>query len=166
MRNSKLLPAAAVLLSALSGSAGAATATTSFPVSASVANNCLVSATNLTFAAYDGTATVDATSTVSVRCTKNTAYNVKLDDGNGNSFAPRKLLNGADALEYNLFSDSGRTLVWGETVGVNTVADIGKGMAAISANPHTVYGRVLNSLANQDAPVGSYADTINVTVEY
>lgn len=166
MRHSQFLTASAVLLAALSGTAGAATATTSFAVNASVANNCLVSATTLTFAAYDGTAAVDGTSTVSVRCTKNTAYNVKLDDGNGNSLAPRKLAQGADELEYNLYRDAGRSQVWGETIGTDTVADTGNGMALISANPHTVYGRVLNSAANQDAPVGSYTDTINVTVEY
>ena len=48
----------------------------------------------------------------------------------------------------------------------STVAGIGTGMGVASANTHTIYAELFNSLANQDAPVGNYADTITVEVAY
>jgi len=56
----------------------AATATTTFQVTATVNATCLISATNLAFGAYTGTQT-DATSTVTVTCTNTTPYNIGLN---------------------------------------------------------------------------------------
>jgi spore coat protein U-like protein len=39
-------------------------------------------------------------------------------------------------------------------------------MSATKEQTHTIFGSLPNSAANQDAPVGSYTDTITVTVEY
>ena len=46
------------------------------------------------------------------------------------------------------------------------VAGVGAGMGVASANTHTIYAELFNSLANQDAPAGNYADTITVEVAY
>jgi len=51
-------------------------------------------------------------------------------------------------------------------VGTDTVAGTGNGMGVPQAITHTVYGQLLDSAFNQDAAVGSYADTITVTVTY
>ena len=39
-------------------------------------------------------------------------------------------------------------------------------MSSAQEKTHTVHGQLLNSTANQDAPVGAYADLITVTIEY
>ena len=39
-------------------------------------------------------------------------------------------------------------------------------MSINKARTHTVYGTIANSDANQDAPTGTYVDTVAVTVEY
>ena len=58
-----------------------------------------------------------------------------------------------------LYSNSGRTVVWGNTVGTNTIAGTGNG----SVHNLTVYG----SVPAQTTPAaGTYTDTITVTVTY
>ena len=62
-------------------------------------------------------------------------------------------------LSYALYQDSGRSTNWGNVVGTSTLAGTGTG----SAVGVTVYGRIT---ANQQAALGSYSDTITVTVTY
>ncbi|MBS0432870.1 MAG: spore coat protein U domain-containing protein, partial [Proteobacteria bacterium] len=52
-----------------------------------------------------------------------------------------------------------RTVVWGNTIGTNTVASTGTG----SAQAFTVYGQVP---AQTTPPAAVYNDTVNVTVTY
>jgi hypothetical protein len=47
------------------------------------------------------------------------------------------MTNGASTINYSLYSDSGRTAVWGNTIGTNTVAATGNG----ASQSYTVYGR-------------------------
>jgi spore coat protein U-like protein len=164
-RNS-IVPITAGVMLALAGSAQAAgTKTTTFPVTATVASLCFIdSASAMAFGDYDGSAQIDSTSAIAVRCSKNAAFTIALSDGGAGSINPRKMSFGTETLEYNLFSDPGRNTVWGSTVGTNTVGGLGTGLA--NALTRTVYGRVLNNAANQAAAVGNYGDTITVTVAY
>lgn len=157
--------AAGILLAA--GSAIAASpATTTFGVSATVAGNCLVAATDLDFGTYDGSAAKAATADLKVRCTKGLPYTVKLSTGGG-TFAQRLLSNGTDTLQYNLFTTAGFASVWGDGSGSTvTVPGNGLGLSVNAEQLHVVHGSLPNSAVNQDAPVGNYADTITVTVEY
>jgi spore coat protein U-like protein len=167
MHCKRIVPLAAGVLVALSGAAQAATTSTTFGVSASVAANCIVAATPIAFGNYDGTAAVDVSQNLSVRCTKNLPYTIRLNGGAANSFAPRKLTNGgSDTLEYNLYTDSNRGTVWGNGTSGSTVAGTGNGMGNSSAVAHTIYARLFNSATNQLAPVGAYADTVTVEVTY
>jgi spore coat protein U-like protein len=137
------------------------TATTTFTVSATIAKACSVSATNLAFGAYSG-ALVKSTSTVSVNCTNSTPYNVGLNAGQatGATVTNRSMTGPAKALlHYQLFSNSGYTTNWGNTVGTDTLAGSGNG----AVQPLTVYGQIP---AVQLAAPGSYTDTIIVSVTY
>jgi spore coat protein U-like protein len=137
------------------------TDTTSFTVTATIANNCSVSATNLAFGNYSG-ALIRSTSTVSVTCTNTTPYNVGLNAGlaTGATVSNRSMTGPAPALlHYQLFSDSGYTINWGNTVGTDTVAGTGNG----ATQPLTVFGQLP---AGQLAKPGSYTDTIIVSVTY
>ena len=139
----------------------AATATTTFQVTATVAATCLISATSLAFGSYTGVV-ANATSTISVTCTNTTPYNVGLDAGtaSGATVTTRKMTGPASALlNYALYRDSAHTLNWGNTVGTDTQSGTGSG----SAQSLTVYGQVA---ASQFVAPGSYTDTITATVSY
>ena len=143
--------------------AEAATATGSFNVQVTIAATCVVtSATNLDFGTQGVlAANVDQTSTINVTCTNTTPYNIGLDKGlHGGSVTTRQMkAAGAALINYSLFSDAGRTVNWGNTVGTDTVAATGTG----SAQPFTVFGRI----PPQVSPVPAvYTDTITVTVTY
>jgi spore coat protein U-like protein len=62
-------------------------------------------------------------------------------------------------LNYELFRDSARTLNWGNTIGTDTVAGTGNGLAQTL----TVYGRILGS---QLVAPGAYTDTVTATLTY
>jgi spore coat protein U-like protein len=151
------------------GVANAATRTTTFPVTATVATNCLVSAAALGFGTYtQGNGDVDATSVVSVRCSTGLAFNVGLDAGltGGATVTTRRMLSGANQLAYSLFQEVARTTNWGNTVGTDTRTGTGAGFAAANIQALTVFGRVPDSVANQGVPAGAYTDTVTVTVTY
>ncbi len=143
--------------------ASAATDSTTFQVTATVVSSCDVSATSLSFGAYDpvATAPLDGAATINVRCTNGTSYVVALDEGVGASatISERRMTNGAQTLTYALYQDAGRSTLWGETSGTDTVAATGTG--AVQA--HAMYGR---APAQQTATAGGYSDTITVTVTY
>ncbi len=140
--------------------ASAATATTTFQVTATVVATCLISGNTLAFGNYTGVQ-LDGTTTLSVTCTNTTPYNVGLNAGTatGATVTTRKMVNGANLLAYALYSDTGRTTNWGNTVSTDTVPGTGNG----SAQTLTVYGRIA---AAQYVTPGSYADTITATITY
>lgn len=136
-------------------------ATTQFTVTAIIQATCTVSATSLTFGTYAGTL-LSSTSTISATCTNTTPYNIGLNAGTatGATVTNRSMIGpSASLLKYNLFSDSGRTINWGNTVGTNTVSKTGSGIVQTL----TVYGQVP---AGQYVRPGGYADTITVTLTY
>lgn len=146
---------------ALPSLAAAATATTTFGVSATVQATCTVSASPLAFNTYTGSQ-VDATTTMEVTCTNTTEYDVGSNAGGGSgaTVSARKMTDaGTNTLGYALFSNAGRTANWGNTVDTDTVAATGNG----SAQTHTVYARIAGA---QYVTPGTYNDTITVTVTY
>jgi spore coat protein U-like protein len=154
---------------ATAGAASAATTTTTFAVTATVATNCLVSASPLAFGTYaQGGGNLDQTSTVNVRCSNGTPFNVGLNPGatGGATVTTRRMVNGANQLAYSLFSDAGRTTNWGDVIGTDTVAGVGAGFAVGNTVALNVYGRVPDSVANQGVPAGNYTDTVTVTVTW
>jgi spore coat protein U-like protein len=166
MRANVLAPVVAGALLMATASAGAATSTALFNVSATVAANCLVTADDIDFGSYDGTTAMTANGAVRVLCSNGLPFTISLSPGGG-SYAQRLLTNGLNTLEYNLYTSADFATVWGDGTGSTvTVGDVGEGMSATKEISHTVYGELANSAANQDAPAGSYSDTITVTVTY
>lgn len=151
------------LLAASIGAAQAATTGTTFLVSATVSSACLVSATDLSFGAYDTTSSSDNdnVSAVTVACTIGTPYQIGISAGGGTgaTMAIRKMTNGANTLKYSLYSDTGRTTVWGNTLNTDTLS----ATAVLLPTAHSVYGRVP---ALQNVPAGTYLDTVTVTLSY
>jgi spore coat protein U-like protein len=157
-----ILAAVGVLTLGLASTAANAATTTNntFQVTANVQATCLISATPLAFGSYNGVLN-NATSTVNVTCTNTTPYNVGLDQGTatGATVTTRKMKNGASLLNYSLFSNSGMTTNWGNTVGTDTVTGSGTG----ASQSLTVYGQIP---AAQYVTPGAYSDTITATLTY
>ncbi len=121
------------------------------------------SVTNVNFGNYDvfGSANVDSTGSIQIRCTGNpSSWVLTLDKGaNSSTYFPRNMINAGTLLNYNLYSDSGRTQVWGDgTGGTFTVSGSGSGTFT-----NTVYGRIPPS---QDARAGLNTDTVVITVNF
>jgi spore coat protein U-like protein len=134
-----------------------------FNASATIANYCNVSATNLNFGNQnDLSANRDQTSMVTIRCTNTIPYNIGLGAGMGAgaTVAVRKMTSAAsNTINYSLYRNAARSLVWGETIGTNTLAGTGSG----ANQSQTVYGRIpVQALPNP----GTYSDTIVLTVTY
>ena len=130
-------------------------------VGGSVQNGCAISATSLAFGTYAGSL-VNSTSTITATCTNGTTYNVGLNAGTatGATVTNRSMTGpGGTLLGYKLFSNSGHTINWGNTVGTDTVARTGTGLA----QSLTVYGQ---TPSGQNVVPGSYADTITATLTY
>lgn len=145
----------------------AATDTTTFQVTATVADSCTVAATDLAFGAYDaGAGDLDGSSTITATCTAGTGYDIGLDTGSNSANATittRAMADGGGTtyLDYELYSDAARNNVWGETIGSDTVNNPS---ATGGDNTHTVYGQI--PAGQYDASAASYVDTINVTITF
>jgi spore coat protein U-like protein len=141
---------------------GGSTSAYSFNVTATVVTSCNVSATTHNFGSPGIlSSNVDATSTVTAQCTNTTPYNIGLDAGTGTgaTVAVRKMTSGGATINYSLYTNVGRTTVWGNTVGTNTVGGTGSGVA----QNVTAFGRV----PSQTTPApATYSDTIVATVTY
>jgi spore coat protein U-like protein len=136
--------------------------TAAFTVTATNPTNCAVSASNLNFGSAGVLrALLDATSTITVTCTNAAPYTVALDGGLSGATNPtlRKMSQASATITYGLYQDSGHTLGWGGSIGVDTMAGTGSGLA----QTFTVYGRV--PAQNTPAP-GTYADTVVLTISY
>jgi len=120
---------------------------------------CELNVVGLNFGDYDIFNAQDTSiaTTISMSCDTDTHYEIALSAGSG-TFAARTLTSGPDVLGYNLYLDATHLTVWGDgSPGTSTIAGLG------TSGSYTVYGRIP---AHQDARVGTYADTITVTITF
>jgi spore coat protein U-like protein len=136
--------------------------TAAFTVSATDATVCVVSATTLNFGSTGVlSSALDGAGTVTVTCTNAAPYALYLDGGLSGASDPtqRKMTQSGKSVTYGLYQDSGRTMPWGSSTGVNTAAGTGTGLA----QNFTVYGRVP---AQSTPSPGTYSDTVVATITY
>lgn len=139
----------------------ATTQTATIAVSATIAATCTISTAPLAFGTYTGLLS-SATASVTVTCTNTTPYDVGLNAGTatGATTSNRSMTGPASALlNYDLYSDSARTVNWGNIVHTDTVEMTGNGLGQTL----TVYGQIP---AGQYFAPGLYSDTITATVTY
>jgi len=150
--------------------------TAAMPGAGDATTLCSVSASPLVFGSYAiitgldpaGDLPRDTSADVVVSCSGDAGTSVgveiQLDGGaTGNPLA--RAMNGAGALPYNIYADAARISVWGD--GTNgsartTTIVLPAGSATASATL-TAYGRIPPL---RTAPVGTYTDTVLVTVLY
>ena len=126
---------------------------------------CTLSASAVSFGTYDvfQVGPTDSTGTITFRCSANDKdIRIAISKGTSSTFSPRTLVSGLERLTYNLFFDPSYTQIWGDATGGTTTYFI--------RNPQnnrdivlTMYARIP---AGQDITVGSYSDTVVVTLEY
>lgn len=125
---------------------------------------CTVNTTSVNFGAYDigSAATLDSTGSITLQCTESTPVTVTIGPSLvSGALVPRSmnLVSGSDALNYNLYTDAGHSSIWGDgTQGTATV--VSSVTAGIPRN-ETIYG---TAPAGQNVAVGSYSDTLTVTI--
>src|SRR5690349_18889215 len=113
------IAAVAAIVSTPAFAAGTATGTVD--VSLNVSSACAVTAQPLAFGTTSSFATaIDSSSATTVKCTPQAAYTVFVSYGNNAaSGTQRKLKSAAGAfVNYDIYSDAGRTLAWSPTAGV------------------------------------------------
>jgi spore coat protein U-like protein len=120
---------------------------------------CSLSAQGVNFGSYDvfNNVGLDSTGNIGVTCDISTAYSLSLSPGGG-PYASRSMADGPNLLNYNLYTDAARAVIWGDGTGGTGVVS-GSGTTA----NHTVYGRIS---ARQNVSLGSYSDSITVTVNF
>jgi len=156
---------------------GGTTSGGTFPLiaSATVINDCIVTATPINFGGSVGvlTGALTATGTITAKCTNSDSYTIALNKGTttGASLTNRLMAgSGSAVVQYELFTPTtisstggagcNYATIWGDaTTGTSTVGGTGTGVA----QSYTVCGQV--QAQTTPAP-GTYTDTILVTVSY
>jgi spore coat protein U-like protein len=142
---------------------------TLLPAGQTYAATCTVIATGVVFGTYNPfvTAPLDSTGSITVTCvaivSASETYTVNLSTGGAGTYS-RTETSGAASLHYNLYTDSARSLIWGDGTGGTSYKTF-SGTLAVGTNvtTYTVYGRMP---AQQSAQLGAYSDAIVVTVNY
>lgn len=119
----------------------------------------------LNFGSYDvfSASPTKITGTISYSCKKVGGVQfmqLSLSAGSG-TFANRTLRSGGNVLNYNLYPAANNTQVWGDGTGGTYLYSIDP--VDRQVDTLTVYGTIL---PGQDVGVGSYTDTITVTMNF
>ena len=163
--------ATALGIVAVSMPAYAGTGTSNMTVSSSINTACSISTTNISFGAYDAvvanaSAALTAAGGVSSTCTVGAGGYIKIGQGlnassdSSDADPDRRMVHATDGtkfLNYEVFSDSDRSVEWENATGVTYT---GTG----SAQALAVCGSV--TAAQASAIAGSYSDTLTVTINY
>ena len=146
----------------------AATVVGTLPVTSTVTAACVLGTiVPINFASYSSLSSTATTTTgsITITCTNGASYNLGLDQGQGvgaSANNPRIMTVtglGIGTLNYSLFQDAAFSVVWGNTIGTNTLAGTGTGLPTTK----TVYASIA---AGQTAPPGSYKDSVTITATF
>lgn len=135
--------------------------------------SCSVSTTSVAFGTYNplSASPLDSAGNVHVSCTTTlgllVALTIDMNEGSYSSnFSPRKMASGASRLNYDLYTTSGRTTIWGNaSSGTSNVQDsLTLSLLGAVNRDYPVYGRIPGSQTT--VPPGGYSDTVVVTLTY
>ena len=131
---------------------------------------CSVNASSIGFGAYDTFSNTprDSSGSISVNCTSEVVKaNVTMSaSSTSGTFNPRKMKGtGADRLDYNIFIDGSRTVIFGNGTGGSSLVDLKRptGKPAPWGQNISFYGRIF---PGQDVSPGEYSDNLTVTINW
>jgi spore coat protein U-like protein len=149
----------------LSGAATAAQVSDNLAVTADITGTCTItSAATLAFGTNTSTGSnIDAQQNISVNCTSGVDYTIGMNNGANALGLVRRMASGGNFMTYDVYTAA--TRLPAESVSaVGTAAPanfIGTGTGG--AQTITVFGRVPSQ---STPPVGTYTDTLVVTLQY
>lgn len=151
------------LAAALASPAHAGRTTNQMPVSLTVFTGCSLKTRPLMFVLPSpvGNAPLDATTTITVKCTPNTNFTVDLDKGLHNNGIVRRMYSpvAGGYVTYDVYRDSPRTNVWGTGQLKNITGNSGTG----APFDITLFGRIPQP---KNIKAGDYRDTLTVTLNF
>ncbi len=140
---------------------------------------CSINSASLSFGTYNplsSTPLSNNSASLTVTCSNGTGSgaatpnpSIALSSGSAASFSPRTLKSGSNSLNYNVFTESSYTTVWGDGTGSTATRSVtvnsptGKATSSNSTSL-TLYGRIPSGQLN--AAAGNYSDTLTITVTY
>jgi spore coat protein U-like protein len=145
---------------------GTALTPTVFNATVTLGGTCTITATPINFGIALGLGSArTADGALTVTCSNTMPYSIALNAGSttGNTIASRKMSlggTGAGVVSYQLYQDSGYSMVWGDGA---TGGVVYPGTGTGTAQTITVYGQV----PSQSTPsAGTYQDTVTATITY
>ena len=130
---------------------------------------CNVTATGVSFGAYDVfvTTPTDAVGSIAVSCDEVPPSDVivSISPGSSGIYFPRQMrrAGGPDRLNYNLFTTPAMSAVWGDGTGGSSTVFLKNVKRPRHPVVTPLYGRIP---PGQDVSVGSYSDSVTVTVTW
>jgi spore coat protein U-like protein len=152
--------------------AQAGTATANLAVQITITAACTISAATLNFGSSVSGISIASTplngsTTTSVTCTNASPYSIAMDNGLNVSGSQRRMANGGNFINYNLYVDAARLNPWttatSSTV-CTTTSGCYLGIGTGSAQTITVYGTVPSTTTAPNT--GTYSDTVTMTITY
>ena len=127
---------------------------------------CSLGGAAVAFGAYDSLSLqpFDTIGSLVFQCNrKDHNVMITLSRGSGTSYASRRMVNGSQQLFYNLYRDAGRTIIWGDGSGGTQAFFISNPQPNNQDISVPIFGRIPPA---QNVGVGSYSDTITVTLNF
>jgi spore coat protein U-like protein len=127
---------------------------------------CSLTSTSIAFGNYDifSPSPLDSLGQVIFRCGGNDHdVSISLDNGGAPTFNPRRMLNGTSTLNYNVYLDAARTVIWGDGSSGTQNFFVHNPQSNNRDISVPIYGRVP---AGQGASVGNYSNTLTVTINF
>lgn len=90
-------------------------------------------------------------------------YAISSSPGNGDSARQRRLRDAQHALDYNLFLDPARRVVWGDGTIGTTLTDAYTQLRPVEVRRYPIYGR---AHVHRNVSAGTYQDLITVGLDY
>ena len=131
-------------------------------VDADVQDSCINVSGTLDFGNYTPLVpgNFDTTGTITLTCTAGSDAKVALNGGHSNDITARTLDGpGSYELPYQLYTTTNRDVIWGDDANGVSVTQAGTG----SPMNMTVFARIPEA---NDAPVGSYTDSVTISVSF
>lgn len=133
--------------------------------------SCSVNGSPIAFGTYVPTASGDikVAADISVTCKAFVlgviTYEIHLGPGVYGSVSDRKMSNASSLLSYNIYTNTGRTIIWGDGTGGTGIIGDSYLLALNATRTETVsmYGKLV---AGQNVSAGSYSDIIVASVIY
>lgn len=157
---------AALALASSTAFAGPSPQSDDFEVSITLENDCTITFNNINHGTVTTLASNNDAASVgdNITCSFADSYSIALNVGTGGgTFATRTLANGGNTLNFNVYSDAGRTTVWGDG-SAGAPALVGMATGGGTPNDLTVYSRVLGGQTGK--PEGTYSSTITATATF